>query len=141
LLVCILCAAVSFAESDVSDNIFLQCMQAVVDNKIPEGFQRVSRTVYAKESEFETAALFIENGVIRATLIGAAFKTSHEANSYLSPYYKLHEELGTTYYGSHNGHDIYQIGPILAKLGTSKREDGLIVAAIMFAKNLDMLLD
>jgi hypothetical protein len=110
-------------------------MQAVMDNKIPEGFQRSSRTIYLKETKLGTAALYIENGVISLASIGNAFETTHEAVAYLTPFFDLFEEIGT-YYDTYYGDDVYRIGQIFVIIRTKKRDDGLIAAGINFVKDL-----
>ena len=95
--------------------------------------QRVNRNTYKLEDNF---IVILENGIINLIIIGESFNRTNEAFDFLSVFYNYFENNKWEYIeSSHRNEEIFFKNGIYAIiLQPSKRDDGLIAAAIFLSK-------
>ena len=134
-LILILCTETIFAQDSLAE-IISQCISAITTNSIPEGFTRMSRTQYTKETAFGTANLFIENGIVTMCGLGSTYDRTDQASRAISPFYDYFESNGQ-YYDKIDLGDVYRIRGIYVIITKpTRRQDSQIAAGLLFIKNL-----
>jgi hypothetical protein len=134
-LVLMVCSESLFAQDSLVD-VISQCISAITNNKIPEGFTRMSRTDYVKETVYGTANLSIENGIVIMCGLGSVYDRTDQASRAISPFYDYFEANGQ-YYDTMDFGDVYRIRGIYVIITKpTRRKDGQITAGLFFMKNL-----
>jgi hypothetical protein len=135
LLILMVCNESLFAQDSLTD-IISQCISALTTNNIPEGFTRMSRTMYVKETDFGTANLLMENGIVILCGLGSVHDRTDQAARAISPFYDYFESNGQ-YYDTIDSGDVYEIRGIYVIITKpERREDGQIAAGLIFLKSL-----
>ena len=137
MIICLFFSAFSaiYAQNTI-EAIVNECI-SVLGNGVPNGFQRVDRTKYKKDTELGTIVLFTENGQVFMSMITIAYLTTNAASSWNSRFYDFLEQSGV-FYDSINFGDIYKKNNAYICIGKlSRRDDGLIATNIVLLKNVN----
>jgi hypothetical protein len=115
---------------------------SLLGKPVPDGFTRLGRNGYRSNVDLSIVVVVKDSYVVLVGY-GEAFPTTHEAAEFLGLFYTFFEDnkdwnyhgefLGDTYYNNDIG--------VYAVFVKSKRDDGLIVAAVRFAKDIRLLYE
>jgi len=111
----------------------------LLGSTVPNGFQRMNRTGFKND---EDIIIMTENNIVIVSMFGSTFDRTNEAADFNSLFYGYFENNGWRYYDStYDDSDIYVKGEIYAVISNpTRRDDGLIVAMIVFSRNINNFL-
>jgi len=116
----------SYAQSNI--NLYI----SYLGKPVPTGFKRIDRTSYIND---DNIVLYVQNGVVIASVIGMAFDYMHEASLWLADYYNYFENQKWTFSDGSSSGDVYLKNGIYGMCyKPAKRDDGLVVTMVIFTK-------
>ena len=113
-----------------------------IGRAVPKGFSMQDRTTYSGNiiddyGDEHNVQLLVKNGLVYASAYGAIAEYTHEATEWLSQFY-VYFENGNWIFSEEDSsreEDVYINGNIYAIIMSPfKRDDGMIVAIIIFTK-------
>ena len=136
-----------FANTVFSQEKIINHSIGFLGNPVPAGFSRMDRTSFSgfvidDYGEEKQIQLFTQSGIVIASMFGVIADFTHEAREWLAQYYIYFEDNKWLFLEEESDdeidvyfkNDIYVIIPRI-----SRRDDGMIVAVLMFTK--EELLD
>jgi hypothetical protein len=116
----------------ISQNNDINIYISYLGKPVPEGFNQIDRATYTND---DNIVLYIQNGLVIASVIGMAFDYNHEASAWLADYYNYFENQNWIFIEGDTSGDLYIKNGILGMCyKPAKRDDGLIVAMVIFTK-------
>jgi hypothetical protein len=136
----LLAAAGLYAQEKIDVGKYVNECISLFEKPVPAGFERMDRNSYRKmDDKGNNIVVFVENNRVIVSLYGKLFYSTGAAAGFLGPFYTFFENNKWEYYGQDyyagNQYDFYYRNDVHAVMGINKREDGLIVANVMFTKD------
>ena len=124
----------SFAQDEIMVYYFNKCISLLGQN-VPNDFHRMNRTMFNND---ESIVLVVEKNLIIVSSFGSTFDRNDQAVRFSGLIYTFLEDNNWIFHSNLGNNDIYFKNGIYACiLETSRREDGSIVAMVMFSKNIN----
>jgi hypothetical protein len=127
-------AYAQLTQKDVEDTVN-KCI-SLLGKSVPEGSIRMGRSMFKVPYKDWEIVMVVENGLIYVTSYGSVHYSTDMASAFLGSFYTFFEDSGSWKYVGRGSvyDDVYYNNEVYAALETYKREDGLIVAMVLFSK-------
>jgi len=124
-----------YGQEEFEEYIVNKCT-ALLGKPLPDEFRRLDRTSFMNDEEI---IVIVENGLIAQSAFGSSFDRTNEASEFNSYFYDYFENSNWSFYKTlRNRYDVYFRNNVYACIyHPMKRDDGQIVACILFSKNVN----